>query len=546
MTTYQNAKAKNEFIKTGMVAEYFEALKKTIQINDGKRDFIPKTRDCHDSQAPFQANQFTTLPITHPDHDVSAISEGFMSFKISVDLQLTGIDSTFNDPERLCKLFVGWKSSNQILDELQILSRNQSSNYQQNEMVREGFAYSNVKGRAERIRHRFSHSLYENVSYKNDSVCGTYINVQDFKDGLPHKVEIEAVLPFDDLLALQAFQLYPNRTCGDLDLKFKVTPIGLVWCMVDPTHIKEYKEILEGEEVHANISEALISGKFRHAFTQINNHADIINNYSVGDESTGYKVTASKGKCLLQCTGLRVTELKSNMFGFGVKESTLERIAEIFKNGVYIPSQQLDFCEMPNNPTATGIQGSTNIPLNEVTCISAMFPKWANDRTVFENPCLKGVYASIAGRNIPDEGLDTLGARFFQYQLVASDLHDNIECTKEFEDSLVQRKNDSDGRRYTNSLSDDTAFMFNIQLERNHAGYTFDGVDFGEKNVQVSIYGQPMITGEHDTYYIPDPSRPDSHPPPVQLWVCRDTYFKVSLDGLEYVRTGSPPELQAK
>ena len=55
--------------------------------------------------------------------------------------------------------------------------------------------------------------------------------------------------------------------------------------MVDPTHIKEYKEILEGEEVHANISEALISGKFRHAFTQINNHADIINNYSVGDES---------------------------------------------------------------------------------------------------------------------------------------------------------------------------------------------------------------------------------------------------------------------
>ena len=58
MTTIQNAKAKNEFMKTGMVANYFTDLKKTIQVNDGTRSFVPKTRDCHDSQAPFQANQF--------------------------------------------------------------------------------------------------------------------------------------------------------------------------------------------------------------------------------------------------------------------------------------------------------------------------------------------------------------------------------------------------------------------------------------------------------------------------------------------------------
>ena len=35
--------------------------------------------------------------------------------------------TTFNDSNNLCKLFVGFKSSNQILDQLQILCRNLNS-----------------------------------------------------------------------------------------------------------------------------------------------------------------------------------------------------------------------------------------------------------------------------------------------------------------------------------------------------------------------------------------------------------------------------------
>ena len=90
------------------------------------------------------------------------------------------------------------------------------------------------------------------------------------------------------------------------------------------------------------------------------------------------------------------------------------------------------------------------------------------------------------------------------------------------------------------------AFMFNIQPKRNNIGYTFNGVEFGEKNIQITLYGQQMIIGSEDTYYIPDKTRPDSHPPPVQLWLCGDTYFKVSLNGLEYFLSGAPSEFQAK
>ena len=40
-------------------------------------------------------------------------------------------------------------------------------------------------------------------------------------------------------------------------------------------------------------------------------------------------------------------------------------------------------------------------------------------------------------------------------------------------------------------------------------------------------------------------ARYEIHPPPPQLWVCRDTYFIASVDdGLRYVSSGSPPGSQ--
>ena len=99
------------------------------------------------------------------------------------------------------------------MDQLQILCNNLSTGYQQNECCREGFAYSTLKPKQEKKTRKYVHSLYENVSYYSPSVCGTYINVADFKDGLAHPVEFEVNLPFDNILALQAFDLYPNAVC---------------------------------------------------------------------------------------------------------------------------------------------------------------------------------------------------------------------------------------------------------------------------------------------------------------------------------------------
>ena len=146
------------------------------------------------------------------------------------------------------------KSSNQILDKLQILCRKLNIGYQQNESCREICAYSTIKLYTEKKTRKYIHSLYDNVSTYSPSICRAYINIQECKDGLPHTVEFEVNLPFDDILALQAFNLYPYFCCGNIELKFYVKSRDLVWCALNHSNVKDYKEVMEGNEVNIDLT----------------------------------------------------------------------------------------------------------------------------------------------------------------------------------------------------------------------------------------------------------------------------------------------------
>ena len=536
---YNNAQYKNETMDQGSVIEYYKKLKDIISTNDGTRSFIIRTEDCHDQNAPFNQSQETRLKITHSDHMISQITEGFINFKIKLTIQLSkDIQSTHvNDTEKLGKIFVGFKSSNQLLDQLQIYSNNLSTGYQQNECCREGFCYSTIKPYSEKKTRKYTHSLYENVSDYSQSVCGTYVDLVDIMDGQKHDVEFEMNLPFEDMLALQAFDLYPNRIVGDIEIRFYVKPAGLVYCQVDPRKIKEVKEFMEDSTIASTFKSIPI---FKHGFTQIGNDSKIAA-LNVGSDKS---ITPTTESITLSCLGLTVTACKSNMFGFGVKESTLQAIEQMFSEPVSIPSQQLDYNAFPTAPTAAGVQGTMNSPLSNITSITVVFPKHANDYTCFDNPIYHNLQLTINGKNYPDEPVSTLGARFLQYQLVASELDGGIQCTKEFEDSLTMPKNKDDGTRYKNTLSDASSFMLNIQTERSRGGYLFDGLDSNGQNVPIQIRGQPIHSGDGDTYFNCDETG-KNHPPPPQVFFCRDTYFTVDIhDGLVYHLKGCPPGSQ--
>ena len=49
----------------------------------------------------------------------------------------------------------------------------------------------------------------------------------------------------------------------------------------------------------------------------------------------------------------------------------------------------------------------------------------------------------------------------------------------------------------------------------------------------------------HTYYNVVEPDGTIIRPPPTQLWITRDSYFKLSLDGLEYHDDESPKGSQA-
>ena len=49
--------------------------------------------------------------------------------------------------------------------------------------------------------------------------------------------------------------------------------------------VKEYKEYVEGETIELT-PDKNVSAMFRHAFTQINNHAEIVNKYEVSEKKS--------------------------------------------------------------------------------------------------------------------------------------------------------------------------------------------------------------------------------------------------------------------
>lgn len=606
MSRYRNERSSNKPIEYGNISESFMKMRNLVNVNDGTRSFTMKTVDCHDIPAPFPKGQFTQINITHPDHYISDISKGFMTarvkavYKLNTDLRWK---QNVVDPDHLIKLGVSWKNSNNAIPQLIIYHNNVDVGYQQNEGIREGFIYGALKPENEKIRRRFVHTLWENIANYSNTICGSYTNLDDYRNNNTATTEFDINIPFDDLLALQAFDIFPNGLIGDISLKLKFSDEGLTWMVVEPNVVAEKKAFLEespliGVDLLDQTKRIAAISKLKKQFTQIGNEAMIPGKFKIHQKImfTGKKdsndieakvedivisnefftnlgiqptenleliltkmgytnisnITSSwyheyeAQPATLECVDFTITLLKSNMQGHGVVQSTKDAIKEALAEGIVIPSQQVDFNAFPISASSNGIKSSFNIPLMNVTTMSIMFPKHGNDITVFENPIYQNCYLTIAGTNYPDEPLTTIGSRFLEQQLVASDLDSNtLLCTKEFEDSMTMSKNSAGGTRYSNTLSDGTSFIYNVQTERSNAGYCYDGLDSNFGNVQIQINGQPMYTGANDTYYNVDSSGL-VHPPPVQLWLTRDTWFSLDLNGLRYHDKTTPPGSQVE
>ena len=82
----------------------------------------------------------------------------------------------------------------------------------------------------------------------------------------------------------------------------------------------------------------------------------------------------------------------------------------------------------------------------------------------------------------------------------------------------------------------------NLQLTINGRNVPDETLDTTEARF---LHYQPFYSGDNDTYYNVDADG-TTHPPQIQMWLCRDTYFIASTDSMRYISTGSPEGSQAE
>ena len=532
-----NSNAKGERKHQGEIAEYFKKMRTTIERNDGTRSFEWITDTCHDQQAPFDHNKETRIALTSTQHDISDFSKGFFTLKVTAkDVRISGLSDNFNDVYHLIKGILCWRDSNSAFRQIQLWVNGHSTGYNQQEGIREGFAYSSTKGQEE-MTQRFIHTLYEKAVSYSPQICGTYFNFSDFINNQTKDLEWDVNIPFDDLLLFQAMDLFPNFAIPNVELRVILDPAGLVWCPVNPQSVYDTKTFLEEEEIPFTLPNL----NYTHHFTQINNSATGIIEFSVDDSNN---VTATSGEITLICTQLKINDFSSHMSGFGICEKSKQEIMQELAKGIDVPAQYLSFDSFPDSANLNGIQTSLRATLSNVTNLSVVFPRHANDFTVMQNPMYQNLQLRIDNKNYPDRALSTLGAEFLQMQVIASDLDGPIQCTQEFEDAYTQTKNDvSNGKRYANTLRDDTRFIWNVQLERNGGGYFFDGYESKGRNVAIELVGNPIYQGANDTYYNVDKNG-TKHPPQPQIWSCKDIYLTLTLGDIKCHMNGEPPYSQ--
>ena len=545
--TYLNARAKNIGNDQGDVYQYFQnELAHLVQHNGGDHYFNWKTFECTEQTAPHPVGTKTYLRLTTENFDVTQMEKSFITVLLRLntkfDQVLTGVKE--KDTNKLLRVFVGLKNAAEFFGKLDTLCENVMLKNTQDEAVREQFAYNSIKGRSQKATAKFSHSTWENVSNMNESVCGIYIPCADIADAQPHKFAMELTIPYQDFLKYQAFTLYPNKIAGELKELTQSSLEGFVWAPINPSIVKERIEFLDDKTIAESFPSNLALTR---KFTQIGNPANIVIEMKDGTAPTadsGYlKVTNGSangidvklGKASLLITAGTIEMMRTNIAGFNLKPECHSQIYQLLKTPIIIPSQTLDRRIFASAATSNGIDANIDIALSNATNITVMFPKRHNDCTCFDNIMYQNVSLSVNKHEYPDTEVSTIGARFYQMQLVANELDGTLEATKEFEDSFTDPLNDTTtGTRYKNCRSDATSFGINFQLERPNAGYVFDGIDTDTKTVPISFKGKPIYTGENDTYYIFDPDHKDQHPPPPELWICQDTYFTMSTDGLKY------------
>ena len=508
-------------------------------------------------------------------------------------------------------VFVGWKGSNQFIDDYVFLFNNMpAGESRQIFALTEGYVYNNMKSKAEVCNKRNVDTTYKEAHEFDNSMCGAFISLYDIITGaiysgdgvrlgdslnIPNgytgntgagivRVPFDIIIPFDNLLSTQGFQIYPNKLFGDFGIQFRFTSAGMVHTQVKPQISME--RLIANKQIPANLaglSSTLYtqdsSLNYTHAFEQIGNYSKY-QFFLAYDDTSGMTWTTNSGvdgaaatngiaytRSPIAHTGTILMQPKlgtptvvsafSDIRGWQLTNEALLTLQDVFmKEPFVVPAQSIDYRSFETTPTSSGF-GTTACPLPLVQCesICILHPRHENDRTVFRQIQSNGYQISVNGVKFPWQIVDTLEPEFYQHQLDNSDFDGMFPARDDWENSITTPLT-SIGDKITRTInsaanqsitwtrsnsegmnepdSDNTDFMPTITLQRPTAGASlaFEGIT--NRYATVMITGQPS---QSSTQSLNGTSRITTNNP----YFCNnayDIYGNIKTNASENVSTG--------
>ena len=188
--SYQNAQRKNLGNDEGDVLKFFQTkMRNLIAYNGGDHTFGWFTEDVDDKDAPMPVGTKTKIKWTHAGHAISQMEKNFVTVKLDIQAQLNKALTITDDTNELNKIFIGFKHAVEFFSDARLWIDNvMLKEYQQDELIRESFAFNSIKPADAKEPAKNRYTLWENVARMSPSVCGVYVPLSSLSDGNVHTI----------------------------------------------------------------------------------------------------------------------------------------------------------------------------------------------------------------------------------------------------------------------------------------------------------------------------------------------------------------------
>lgn len=566
-------------VPMGDVEKYFNEISTIIESNSGVHDCKIISHDCDNTSAPFRAGSFTKFKLTDTAMDIVDLSKGYITMDVEMDVTFdwnpqelwTTNGSNFQKFWESTKgsyyymkpyYFVGFKSGAHILEVYNVYSNGVLTNCKQTHAKEEQTIVYMSKSKEERVGRPGMYSTHEAVREMSDCVCGAYIQAPALnKKNEPVKIKFTVLIQIDDLLPFSACEYYPRFLTGDLELQIstQITQ-NMVWCQLPldvvlkhpelPSYNSSFGGFAYGPECLAKL---LGDGHSDLRFTQCGDYANTFYPWRANyDDDKLNETFTTHCPMTIRTSNLSVTEAKSYIHGFNIKNTVKQNLANMFNDkNLVIPSQTISHYTFSQLPTLRDIRANMQLSMNNACQLIMTFPNTANQLTVSRNPHLEAVQCQVADRIVPDKFFSTLDKA--HSEMIIENL--NFDSLFSAPDELIEAltKDRGENGTITAHFKDDSDYMLVINLERFGNGCYCDGLS--GVNIPINLQANFMYGTKNPHFYkeyytssddaestsvvngvrLPKNSKPKHTPQHINVFVVSDAFWVCNRNGCEFV-----------